>query len=436
LLPGILAAQEPERSGTPRALTPGKETAEDSNAQPIPAISLLPDGSVLEKVMLPRYDSNRKLTSVLRCDEMTLVSSDIITGKNVSIESFNPDRTVKAHLELANAFYDQAESILKANETVTIVSERLTAKGTGLIYSLDQQKGFLKGPVTTTLLEAPSTAMNSASPGLRATALLGASLMPLIAAPPVVPAAESAKITQEAAPVGEKATEAEKAARNDLRAALEASDATNKATREFLEKAGELDANGEGGAAAQPPAEPKPFEIPDDPNGTKIHSKGLYFDAKENAVVFLKDVVVDDPRYELTASNELKIYFEKKAPADPKKEATPKKEGADAKKGSFSFSGSGSFGNPRSMVATGAVVLTQKNPDKGEAPLKASGSLFHYEIASGAATIRGGSPWIVRGNQGLRAGKANSWIRIDKEYNFVTDPDGKWTAFGAVNKPK
>lgn len=377
--------------------------------------------------MLPRYDKNRKLTSVLKCDEMTLVSDDVITGKRVSIESFHPDRTVKARINLASAIYDQAQSLLRAGEAVVISSERLHAVGTGLVYSLDQQKGFLNGPVTTTLLQARPTAMNPASPSLRATALLGISLMPLIAAPPKATPEETAQIERDAAPMAEKAAAAEKTARNELRAALEASDATNKSAIEFLEKADLLAANGS--ASAEPAPEPEPLAVPNDPTLTKVDSKGLYFDSTENVVVFLKDIVVNDPGYHLTAANELKIYFDKKEPAAPKAPAPDEDSKAGDKRGSIRFGG-GNFGDPRLIVATGAVKVVQKNPAQGEEAVQASGAMFHYDIATETITIRGGSPWFIRGNQGLRAGKPDSWLRLDKNYNITTDPNGQWTLFG------
>jgi hypothetical protein len=39
----------------------------------LPAVSLLPAGSVLRNVMIPRYDQQRKLSAVLRTGVMTIV---------------------------------------------------------------------------------------------------------------------------------------------------------------------------------------------------------------------------------------------------------------------------------------------------------------------------------------------------------------------------
>lgn len=437
LAPGLFAAEEPQRSGTPRTLIPGKPIMEeDSSSQPIPAISLLPEGSILEKVMLPRYDKNRKLASVLRCEEMTLVTTDLISGKTVSIESFNPDRTPKAKIDLATALFDQKKNLLKADGAVALASDRFNAEGTGLVYALDQQRGFLKGPVTTTIIQAPATAMNRTSPAIRATALFSASFLPLVAAPPTVAPEELAKIEQAAAPMAGKAAEANKEARTGLRAALEASEAANKATLEFLDQADLLAANSN--ASDTPVPEAKPLELPVDPTQTKIDSKGLYFDSPNNVVVFLKDIVVNDPGYHLTAANELKIFFDKKAPAKAAKKeaeavdpATPADSKKTEKKNSLSFGG-GNFGDPRTIIATGAVRVLQKNAPAGKQAAEASGAMFHYDLATGTVTVSGGFPWFRQGTTALRAGKAGAWIRIDKNYNISSDPNGQWTVIGSL----
>ena len=46
----------------------------------IPAISLLPNGSQLKGVMLPRYDEKRNLVGVLKAKAMTLVNEEQIDG--------------------------------------------------------------------------------------------------------------------------------------------------------------------------------------------------------------------------------------------------------------------------------------------------------------------------------------------------------------------
>ncbi len=121
----------------------------------IPAIALLPDGSELKGVMLPRYDENHKLVGVLKSQAMTLVDAGRIAGRVVSVEFFNPDQSPKGRLDFLSATFYQEKQLISSNERVEIKSDRLSANGSGLYYSFAGNKGFLLGRVTTNLQAPP-----------------------------------------------------------------------------------------------------------------------------------------------------------------------------------------------------------------------------------------------------------------------------------------
>jgi hypothetical protein len=416
LFNGFLVAQEAPRSGIARSVLPGKQDSEE-NSSPIPAISVLPEGSILEKVMFPRYDRERKLTSVLKCEEMTLVSAETISGKKVLIEAFNPDRSVKGRLSLMNALYDQKKSLLRAEEAVTITSDRVVAEGTGLIYALDRHKGFLKGPASTTISNPPATAMNSPKPKFRATALLGAAILPLAAQTPKAPAT----LPEDATPKAAQAAEAAKKARNDLRTILQASEDANKATVQFLEEADLLAAND--AAAATEVELPNPPEIKTDGDTTIINCQGgIYLDPDltptSAVLVYLKGVTVKNPQINLKGANELKVFFDRK-PEDldkPKKAAAndPKEKEEKANLGGVNL------GDPRKIIATGAVVIEIPAKNTKE-PILASASYFSYDLITGDIVLRGGKAWIIQGANRMRAMDPNAGIYIKKDMTFTTD---------------
>ncbi len=419
LLPGILAAQEAPRSGSVRSLLPGQPDAEDSS--PIPAISLLPEGSILEKVMFPRYDRDRKLTGVLRCDRMTIVSADTISGDGVSMEAFNPDRSPKGRLDLRTALYDQKKNLLKADEAVTITSERVVAEGTGLIYALDRHKGFLKGPATTTISNPPSTAMTPSRPKFRVTALLGAAILPLAAQTPALTPKAPGPLPEDAASKAPEAAEAAKNARNDLRSILQASEEANKATAQFLEEADLLAAND--AAPAGEVTLPAPPEIKTGEDLTIINCLGgIYLDPDltplSAVLVYLKGVTVKNPQINLKGANELKVFFDRK-PEDPNK---PKKAPAadTAKKDEKANFGGVNLGDPRKIVATGAVVIDIPSRG-GKEPIQASASYFSYDLVTGDIVLRGGKAWIIQGAARMRALDPNAGIYIKKDMTFTTD---------------
>ena len=68
---------------------------------------MLPDGSELKGVMLPRYDEDHKLIGVLKSQTMPLVNAGQIDGQTVSIELFNPDQSPKGRIDLISATFYQ-----------------------------------------------------------------------------------------------------------------------------------------------------------------------------------------------------------------------------------------------------------------------------------------------------------------------------------------
>lgn len=112
---------------------------------------MLPVGSKLKDVMLPRYDENLRLTGVLKSKAMTLVGADQVAGATVSVELFNPDQSPKARIDFISATFYQEKRLIKTNESVEMKSDQMTTTGRGLYYSFAGGKGFLLGPVTTIL---------------------------------------------------------------------------------------------------------------------------------------------------------------------------------------------------------------------------------------------------------------------------------------------
>lgn len=123
----------------------------------LPAVSLLPAGSILKKVLIPRYDKNKKLTAVLRSEEMEVVDNQTVTGKLVKLEFFHPDRSVRGRIDLEMASFDQKKGMLESKKPVDIVSTDFTAHGSGLTYAQKQSQGFLSGPVQTRFFAKPDS---------------------------------------------------------------------------------------------------------------------------------------------------------------------------------------------------------------------------------------------------------------------------------------
>ncbi len=382
-------------------------------------MTLLPDGSVLHGVLLPRYDENRNLVGDLKAEIMTLMNSQQIQGENVLIKFYKPDRTLRGRVKLQKAVFNQTTSQLQANEPVEITTDRLVAKGSGLIYAFQNGQGFLIGPSTTWISNLePATSMRSTP--TKTAALLALCLAPslAIAAPPAnVSEAELAEIQSAAAStkpqLANQSDTVEAALNTDLAAAEKASAAAHG----FV-KAGNLE-----NISSEPAAESAPLEVAPGPNDTIIKCDGgMYFDAEAGVLVYLKNVSVADPRFNLTGADELKVFFDKK---DTKKPTPTDKKPTDKKP---EVSGpTANFGDVKKLIATGTVRLVQKSVG-GKDPVEASGGILTYDVPKGEIIISQRYPWVKQGSFYARAKQPNLTLRLLNNGSFTTQ--GNWEMGG------
>ena len=421
------------------------EVAATPPVKEIPAFGLLPDGSELKHVILPRYDEDRRLVSVMNAKAMTIVSAGEIAGDTVSVLFYHTDQTQRGRVDFAKAVFNQQKGLLTTKDPVHLQSDRMSTRGGGLYYSIAQGKGFMLGPVTTNLQAPPAeTTMHAPKSPLRATAVLGVSLLTqsLVAAPPKpLAAAETAAIQADAASKSAAATTAQTLARKNLDSDMAAAATASKDAAAFVTHAG-LPAV----ATDTVTASARPLEIQSGPNDTLIHCEGgMYFDADEGVMVYLKNVTVKDPRFNLSGASELKIFFEKKPakvakddskkpPEDTVKSVAPASTPPDkAKPGAKGSPGSG-FGEVERIVATGAVLIEQK-AEPGKDPIHASGAIFSYNVKADQIILSGGYPWYTQGTTFMRAREPNLTIRMSpKTGSFVTE--GIWDMGGNLESKK
>ncbi len=269
--------------------------------------------------------------------------------------------------------------------------------------------------------------MNSSSTLLCAAALLS---QPLLAVPPsAVTPAEVAALQTDAASKAPAAAVASAAARASLEADLTHAAAASKAAAAFLVQA-DLPAVSTVDAAAVA----KPLDIKSDPNDTVINFEGgMYFDPDEGVLVYLKNVTVKDPRFDLSGANELKVFFGKKPAKETKDQPEPSK--SDKPKSGFGGDFGANFGDVERIVATGVIVLNQKPTDASMEPIKASGATFSYNLKADQILISGGFPWVLQGNRFLRAMEPNLLLRISPAAgSFITD--GHWEMGGKIEQKK
>ncbi len=267
--------------------------------------------------------------------------------------------------------------------------------------------------------------MNPHLPLLCTLALLGLPLLvpPLSAVPPApITGAEKEAIRRDAmtktVPTNESATAS-------LDKDLADSAAVSKAAAEFAT---------ENGLPAEPqntePAPAKAFDLKPGAENTVISFDGsMYFDSDEGVVVFTKNVKVKDPRFHLSADDQVKIFLAKKPTQEVKKDKlTPEKS---SMKSRF-----GDFGDPERMVATGAVLFEQMKTNSVKEPIRASGAIFTYNTKEDLVTISGGFPWVIRPpSTYMRATQPNLILRISPKAGKI-DTEGRWEMGGKLEQKK
>jgi lipopolysaccharide export system protein LptA len=424
---------------------------------------LMPDGGILKNVLIPQYDDKLMLSATLRAEVMEIavakktktVEIKLIDALKVKLEFFNPDRTPRGKIEMATARYDAKKQFLTSDEPVSLVSDDLTAEGSRLVYDLKKSRGFLHGPVTaTTTTTDRSTSMNSkpVRQAIAAGSLMMAAATGLPAQEPAVPLADriaESRLTPEElqrldqAAVTRKPLVEEKVAKEskEFAEATARSESANTTVSDFFRAAALTTLLAEPLAAPATGDVPRP-NIPEDPTQTRITSDdGAFFDSPNGLLVFLKNVVVKDPRFTLNGADELKVFFEPKVDpkaaakgkagdanekaAEPvKPDAAPAGEKPKLEKVDPAGLNAAKFGKPVEIIATGTVVVEYLPEKKDEPPVKASARTVIYNLKTEEFTLRGGSPWVLREGQLSSVPGNDAYIVIKKDGSFITGNGG------------
>lgn len=390
--------------------------------------SLLPDGSILKDVVMPSYDEKLRLTGTLRAKELVIVNRRLIDAKELEIRFFNPDESLRGYIAMSKARYNDRRDLLRSRDPVSLESSDLTARGSGIDFDVARNRGILHGPVPAEFNANLSTTMHTPPTrrGFAAGAMLMASTLAVPAEPldPEVAARREAmlldaarleQIAEDAAPAGERLAAEGEAAGRAIAEAGQASSAADTALNAFLQAAALKTLLAEEAPAASGGDVPAP-EVAPDPLRTRITSDGgAFFDPPSGLLLFLKNIVVRDPRIDLTASEELKVFF------DPKPEEEDKAEEAAAEEDKKDALISGAkFGNPTRIVATGVVVIDYKPEDPNDPRIKASARTVIYNLKDEEIILRGGSPWIIRDGEPVRVLGNDAYIRVARDGTFIT----------------
>ncbi len=123
--------------------------ADTVGSDEFPGLQLLPVGSVVKGISLPRYDGHR-VSSLFRAEKMEVLSRSQLRLDKLRAELYAATgETTSIHS--AHAIYSFSSKQADTDAATTVSDPRFTAHGTGARFSTSTHCGLLYGPVRTTV---------------------------------------------------------------------------------------------------------------------------------------------------------------------------------------------------------------------------------------------------------------------------------------------
>ena len=114
-----------------------------------PALQFLPVGTVVEGISIPRYEKH-KVTALMLAKSLEVKSrmSVELRGLSASLYSNNNEQT---DISTGSVTYSFSTKVASTAGDAQVQDPRFRAKGKGVIFSTSSRKGFLHGPVSTSI---------------------------------------------------------------------------------------------------------------------------------------------------------------------------------------------------------------------------------------------------------------------------------------------
>ncbi len=391
----------------------------------LPALELLPAGSILKKINIPRYNKDYTPSSLLTADQFEIISEEKIKGTNVGISLYDAKGNIKTRSFLNSVNFNQATGLLTSKENLTFSVGTFTTSSQGVTLDWKNQRGFLLGKNQTIIyIKAPKLMkktnqqpeQTSSKPKTKTKNLSAAAAVAVIASSPsFLSAQDLAQIDKLSQPSTELFIQQLDETKAALTATAEAEAkiaAIRKDLTERLAAVPKID-------AAQPvppelvPTKGKEF--------IRITSDRLMFDAKKGIFVYYGNVRVTHPKYAFTCDGELKIILSEAATA---KKLTPV-ERAKLKPNDL-------FDDVSQIIATNNVIVRGKD-NKGR-PVSAVTSNLSFTKATGNIILKGKGSRITTADGQLKVVTNNGYLKLDQNLN--ASGQGTDTGFSVPEKTK
>lgn len=127
----------------------GQAAADSVSESEFPGLQLLPPGSKVKGISLPRYENHRVSALIIaRLMEIVTRSNVRFDGIRAELYAENGETTV---VTCDTADYDFRTKQVNSDAATAVSSTRFSAEGVGVTFSTSSNTGVLKGPVRTTI---------------------------------------------------------------------------------------------------------------------------------------------------------------------------------------------------------------------------------------------------------------------------------------------
>ncbi len=130
----------------------GQEKKADDAASEFPALQFLPEGTVIEGISIPRYEDHR-VSALLLADALRVDSRTTVTMEKLTASLYSDDGN-QTDISTDRVEYSFATKVACTAGNAKVQDPRFSASGKGIIFNTSTRKGFLHGPVKTTISTA------------------------------------------------------------------------------------------------------------------------------------------------------------------------------------------------------------------------------------------------------------------------------------------
>ncbi|MGJ8657207.1 MAG: LptA/OstA family protein [Akkermansiaceae bacterium] len=376
----------------------------------IPALELLPAGSILKKIHIPRYNKDYTPASLLTADQFEVISDQEIQGSKVCISLYDSEGKIKTQTKLNTVNFNQTTGLITTKENLTFSGDLFTASSQGVTLDWQNHRGFLLGKnqtiiylkVPTSMTNSPNTLQqpvkNSTKPNSASKLGVVATAAAIASSPTFLSAQELAQIDHLAQPSTALFIEQLDQTKAALAATAEAEAKIATIRKELTAQLGtipKIDAS-----------QPAPPELTPTPGKDfiKITSDRLLFDAKKGIFVYYGNVRITHPKYTFTCDGELKLILSETAAA---KKLTPE---ARAK-----LKPNDIFDDISQIIATKNVIVRGKD-SKGQ-PVSGITENLSYSKSTGNIILKGKGSRITTTDAQLKVITQNGYLKLDQNMN-------------------